>query len=391
MITLEIASIIAFFAILAILAYRDRKNIEFKYGLMTRRTKKGKRLIYQFAKKHRRKLLMLGNVGIVVCIGVSIYGFSTLLLSSYNVIFRPEEIQQSFAMVLPSVTGIEYPSFAIGVPFWYWIIGVFLVLMAHEPMHGLLARAEKITIKSFGVLLLIALPGAFVEPDENQIKKLSIRKKMRIYTAGSFGNFILAALLAIIIFVCLEPLFFRGAVAYGYLNYTEYNLTEPFPAEKLNMTGAILAIDGINVEDVEGLSEIMSNKLPWQTILIKTTKGEYQLTLTKDPKNEMKGYMGIFVGDSKILKDEYRNDPIFSPVLRSTTELLLWVLFLNVGIGTANLLPIKPLDGGLMFEEVMKLFFKKRSVKNIVNVVSILTLLLILIALFGPSINTVLG
>jgi len=390
MINLEIASVIIFFATIAILAYRDRKNIEFKYGLITRRTKKGKRLIYQFAEKHGRKLRLLGSIGIIVCIGASIYGFFTLFISSYNVIFRPEQIQQSFAMVLPSVTGVEYPTFAIGVPFWYWIIGVFLVLMAHEPMHGLLARAEKITIKSFGVLLLIALPGAFVEPDEKQIKKLSMLKKMRIYAAGSFGNFILAAFLAIIIFLCLDPLFFRGAVAYGYLNYTDYNLTEPFPAEKLNMTGVILAIDGINVEDAEDLSEIISNKLPWQTIQIETTRGEYQLTLTKDPKNETKGYMGIFVGDSKVLKDKYRNNSILSPILNSTTELLLWVLFLNVGIGTANLLPIKPLDGGLMFEEIVKLFFKGKWVKNIVTLVSVLTFLLVLIALFGPNINAIL-
>jgi len=392
MITLEIASVLIFFAIIAILAYRDRKNIEFKYGLMTRRTKRGKKWIYQFAEKHRRKLKILGNVGIIVGIGAGIYGFSTLFLSSYNVIFRPEQIQQSFAMVLPTVTGVEYPRFAIGVPFWYWIIGVFLVLMAHEPMHGLLARAEKIKIKSFGVLLLIALPGAFVEPDEKQIKKLSMLKKMRIYAAGSFGNFILAAILALVFFLCLEPTFFRGTVAYGYLNHTEYNLTEPFPAEKLNMTGAILSIDDGDVEDVKSLERIMSSKLPGQTIRIETTKGEYWLTLTRDPKNETRGYMGIFVIDSKILKDGYRNDPTLSPILRSTTELLTWILFLNVGIGIANLLPIKPLDGGLMFEEIVKLFLKKKKwVDKVVKVVSLFTLLLVLVALFGPSLISFLG
>ena len=67
---------LVFFAIIAILVYRDRKNIEFKYGLITRRTKKGKKLIYQFAEKHGRKLQLLGNVGIIVGIGVLIYGFS---------------------------------------------------------------------------------------------------------------------------------------------------------------------------------------------------------------------------------------------------------------------------------------------------------------------------
>ena len=54
MINLEITSVIIFFAILALLIYHDRKNIEFKYGLVTRRTKKGKKLIYQFAEKHEK-------------------------------------------------------------------------------------------------------------------------------------------------------------------------------------------------------------------------------------------------------------------------------------------------------------------------------------------------
>lgn len=386
MISVEIVSVILFFAILAVLAYYDRKHIEFKYGLITRRTKKGKKFIYSFSGKHAKKLRLIGTVGVIFGICVSIYGFSTLFLSAYNVVLKPEQVQQSFALVLPTVTGVQYPKFAIGVPFWYWIIGVFLVLMAHEPMHGFLARAEKITIKSFGVLLLIALPGAFVEPDENQIKKLSTLKKMRIFAAGSFGNFILAAILAAIIFLVIYPLFFRGVVIYSYQNFTEYNLTQPFPVEEVNMTGAIISVNGMEIKNVEDLHRIMSDKRPDQTILIDTTEGEYNVILAKDPKNATQGYLGILVGDSQVLKDNYRNNPILSPVLNSTTQLLLWVLFLNLGIGTANLLPIKPLDGGLMFEEVANVFFKKKWVKYVVNAASIITLLLILISLFGPSI-----
>lgn len=391
MITLEVASILVFFAVLGILIYRDKKNIEFKYGLVTRRTKKGKKWIYQFAEKHERILQLLGTVGVIVGIGASIYGFYYLLMSTYNVIFRPEQIQQTMTMVLPTVTGVEYPSFAIGVPFWYWIIGIFSVLMAHEPMHGLLARVEKIGIKSFGLILLVVMPGAFVEPDEKQIKKLSMFKKMRIYAAGSLGNFILAAIVAAIIFLFLNPVFYRGAVAYGYLNYTEHNLTEPFPAEKMNMTGTIISMDGINVESMEDLQEVMSDKVPGENILIETTKGEYWLTLTKDPKNETKGYMGIFVGDTNVLKEVYINNSVISPIISSTTELLLWILLLNAGIGTANLLPIKPLDGGLMLEEVVKKFVKKKWVKRIVVGFSLFTLLLMLIALFGPNIVKLLG
>jgi membrane-associated protease RseP (regulator of RpoE activity) len=376
---------LAFFVVVAILVYFDRKNVEFKYGLLIRKTRKGKKLIYRLGKKYRKKLQFLGNVAIAVCIGVSVYSFVSLIGTSYGIFFKPKEVEQSFALVFPTVSGVKLPGFIVGIPFWYWIVGVFLVLIAHEPMHGLLARAENIRIKSFGVLLLIVLPGAFVEPDEKQIRKLSTVEKLRIYAAGSFGNFLLAAFLFLIIFFGLQPFFFRGSVVYGYLNYTEYNMSEPFPAEKVNLTGAILAIDGEDVESIEDLRRVMDRKKPNQTILIETTEGKYNLTLTKDPKNETRGYMGIFVADYRVLKDEYRRDPLKSTILLSTTELLAWILFLNVGIGAANLLPIKPLDGGLIFEEIVKRFFKKEKSKTIVNVVSVLTLSLVLLALFGPS------
>ena len=382
---LEIASLIVFFSIMAILIYKDRKHIEFKYGLVTRRTKRGRRFIYRVAKKYRRELRVLGNIGVIIGIIVSAYTFYSLAKSSYTIFFKPKEATQSLALVFPSVPGVKFPSFVIGVPAWFWIIGVFTVLIAHEPMHGLLARAEKVRIKSLGLLLLFVLPGAFVEPDEKQLKKLSMIKKLRIYAGGSLGNFLLGGFLFLIISYLIYPTFFRGCVAYGYLNYTEFNRSEPFPAQRINLTGPILAIDGQRVEGIESMKEIMSDKKPNQTIIVETTKGIYNLTLTEDPKNKTRGYMGIFVMDYKVLKSEYRKKSFSSSFIMQTTELLAWIVALNIGIGAANLLPIKPLDGGLMFEEITKRFFKKKS-KKIVEAVSVLTLGLILIALFGPSI-----
>ncbi len=385
--SLEILSLILFIGIIIAFVYFDRKNIEFKYGLVMRRTKKGKKFIYRMAKRYKKWLILLGNLGIIVGIVASGYTFFSLIDTSYKIFFKPKEAAQSIALVFPSVSGVKLPGFVLGIPFWYWIIGIFTVMIAHEPMHGLLARAENVRIKSLGVLLLIAIPGAFVEPDEKQIKKLSTMKKLRIYAAGSFGNFILAAILLFLTLAIIYPIFYRGSVIYGYLNYTKYNRSEPFPAERANITGPILSIDEERVENVKDLQRIMADKKPGQTILVKTTKGTYSLTLTNDPKNKTKGYMGVFVADYKVLKREYRDNKLLSTVLSYTVELMGWIVTLNLGIGAANLLPIKPLDGGLMFEEIIKRFFKrKKRREKIVNLVSILTIILIVIALFGPSI-----
>jgi membrane-associated protease RseP (regulator of RpoE activity) len=53
-----------------------------------------------------------------------------------------------------------------------------------------------------------------------------------------------------------------------------------------------------------------------------------------------------------------------------------------LGVGAANLLPIKPLDGGYLFEEIFRKFFGERG-KEIANVLSAIILFLLLFNIFG--------
>jgi membrane-associated protease RseP (regulator of RpoE activity) len=384
---LELLSIIAFLITLFILIYRDRKNIEFKTGLFIRRSNKGKKIIYDFAKKYEKKLKILGNIGVIVCIIASLLGCYLLLNSTYKIISHPEEIHESqIKFVLPTITGVKLPGFILGVPFWFWIIGVFLVMFAHEPMHAIFTRVERINIKSFGVLLFLIIPGAFVDPDERQLKKLSTLKKLRIYAAGSFGNFILGGFAWLFFVYLLAPVFYTGAVGFEYLNHTEFNRTQAFPAQTIGLNGTILRIDEIRVENVESFSKLMENKKPNQTVLIETTENIYNVTLTSDPENKTRGFLGIGVYDVSVLKENYRDSSIKSSSISMLTDLLFWIIFLNIGIGVFNLFPIKPLDGGLMFEEIVKYFYKGKNADVIINVVMFVVIGMILFNLFGSSI-----
>ncbi|MFB6217413.1 MAG: site-2 protease family protein, partial [Candidatus Aenigmatarchaeota archaeon] len=60
--------------------------------------------------------------------------------------------------------------------------------------------------------------------------------------------------------------------------------------------------------------------------------------------------------------------------------LLNWIFILNVGIGLMNLLPLKPLDGGLMVEAVTERYSPGRK-EDIVRGLSSLTFAL-LVAIF---------
>ncbi len=84
------------------------------------------------------------------------------------------------------------------MPLGYGLIALVTVIVVHEFAHGILARAEGIRIKSIGVLLLAIIPGAFVEPDEEEVKKANRLSKLRIYAAGSIFNIGFAAIALVI-------------------------------------------------------------------------------------------------------------------------------------------------------------------------------------------------
>ena len=389
---LETSSVLIFLGIIAILVYLDRKNIEFNYGLMIRRTKRGKKAIYEFGKKHRKKLLILGNVGVVICIVASVFGLFMLVRSSYNILSKPEEAEPEIKLVLPSVKEIDLPEFVLGVPFWYWIIGIFTVLFAHEPMHALLARAEKIRIKSFGLLLLFVLPGAFVDPDEKQIKKLSILKKLRIYAAGSFGNLIFAGIFLLLIVsynFMIDSLMVTEGVIFE-------KTIENTGAEEVELVGTIIGINNKEVRSMTDFVDVLEDVKPGDVIEVKTTQGNFQIKTTPHPDDPERPFIGVSNARSLfVYKGLLEGWGLVSErtlyVLSWILGLFGWIFALNVGIGVFNLFPIKPLDGGLMFEEIVKHFYKDKKVRYLVIGVSLITLGLVLINLFGPSIIAWIG
>ncbi len=222
MITPRIASIIVFVIFLAIVIWRDRDNIERHSILIVRRTKKGIEFIKRVAGRFPRMWKRWSTAGVFLSFLVTISGF---LFLGYNVIKSLVEagIDPAIGLVLPTIS--QTPSMSPGVffiPFWYWIIGIATVMVIHEMMHGVVGINEGFKIKSVGWLLLVILPGAFVEPEGEEMlpekgKEKSSDKedvstdpwgegplmsKLRVLAAGSWANicfaiFVILAILAV--------------------------------------------------------------------------------------------------------------------------------------------------------------------------------------------------
>ena len=159
------------------------------------KTKLGLNAMDWGADRFRKPIKYLSYAGIAVGFLGMVFISFILIKGMVNMFIRPE-VAQGVALVLPfKMKG------AIGVPFFYWIISIFIIAVIHEFSHGIVARAFKIKLKSSGfaflAVLLPIIPAAFVEPDEKQLNKSPIYQQLSVFAAGPFSNI----LLAIIIFL----------------------------------------------------------------------------------------------------------------------------------------------------------------------------------------------
>ena len=371
---LEIIATSAFFLIVIAYLLKTRRELEFYYGIIIRRWKGEKWKIDKIIKKRRKILRKVGNAFVAVGILISLAGTCFLIYYTF-------QFQQIFGLALPSVAGVKYPAPIISIPFLYWLIAVFIVVASHETMHAIFTRVENIKLKSYGIIFLLFFPvGAFVDPEKRKFEKMRGIKKLRIYTAGSFGNisvFVIVFLLILASNKIVNALMEDAGVKFEVLPDT--------PAEKAGMEGIIVKIDNQTIKNRVDLSNFLEKTRPGENVTIFTTKGEYKITLAEHPENKSRSFIGISNTQEaykfKLLFTGYVPDFLINSLF-FWYNLLYWLLILNLGVGAANLLPIKPLDGGYLFEEIFRKFFGKRG-KEIANVLSAIILFLLLFNIFG--------
>jgi len=386
----EILSILAFFGILVTLVIIDRKNIEFGLILM-RRTKKGKREIKEFAKKHKKFFNIFANVGLVIAIFLSILGFFYLLKGTGVKLILPK--------VFPGEASESVQKFVFFMPLWYWVIGLFIILVPHELSHGFLFALEKIKIKSVGLLLFLIFPGGFVEPDEKQFQKSSPKKRMRIAAVGSIAN-VCVFILLIILSVSMTNLFYEENGVYVFqINNTEY------PAKQVNLTGIITEINGNRIRNIQDFEVVLSQANSGDNIQIKTYEKIYNITLIEHPDRPGKGFIGVSIASPNFLTRITRINPnVFYEVKGSYTKyqksvivwfsgLIDWVSLISIGVAVANLLPFLPFDGGIMWQAIFEKITKKKEFsRRMIKVLSIITYGLLILNLIGfGSILGILG
>ncbi len=308
------------------------------------------------------------NIGIVVAFGAMIFITWTIISTLPSIFETP-----SVSIVIP---GVDVPGSPIYIPFVYGLIALATVLVVHEFSHGIQAVNEKISIKSIGLLLFAIIPGAFVEPDEDELKAAKRTSRLRVYAAGSIANMTLAVIALVLL----------SLVSAGIPHYFEEDgiaidrIVPDSPSEGILKEGMVLeSIDNHKIKNSEDYGDVITTFSPGDNATVQTDQGTYHVTLGKNPNNESRGFFGIQANKHFELIDDSLG-PI-PWILFELAELFEWIAMLNLGIGLFNLLPLKPLDGGYMLEILLSYKLPEEQYKPLVNAISGVMAMIIVVSI----------
>lgn len=364
--------LIAFVIIWVLVAVFHEKlsthGVEMNFPVIMWRTQRLRGLISGISNFSPRFWRWYMNLGIVVAFGAMIFITWTLVSTLPTVFDTP-----SVSIIIP---GVEMPGSSIYIPFVYGLIALATVLVVHEFSHGIQSVGEKISIKSIGLLLFAIIPGAFVEPDEEELKSAKRSSRLRVYAAGSVANITLA-----LIAMLLLSLISMGIPAFFDENGIEIDrIVSDSPSDGILKEGMIIeSINNEKVNDSESYVNIVGSFHPGDNVSVQTDQGTYNVVLDKNPNNESVGFFGIQASKHfEMINDSLGPIPW---VLFELLELFQWVAMLNLGIGLFNLLPLKPLDGGYMLEILLSYKLSEEHYKPIVNALSVVMAMIIVFSL----------
>ncbi len=400
------------------------------------KTVRGRQLIDRLARP-TRFWRIFGDVSILLVL-LTMAGTTLLLLWEatlvQNAAVRGNPPSPEILLGLPGINPI--------IPLGYGVLGLAVAIILHEFSHGILSRVAKIRIRSLGLIFLIVPIGAFVEPDEEQLRALPRRDRARLYAAGPATNILLAVLFAFlfssVMMSSVTPVhdgvgiigFTEGgspsqdAGMQAYTVITEVNgtavasITDFRNAMALTKAGQNLSVVAFNPADTANPYRSFTVTLAAEPGTGRPLLGIYAVDVSTDyyhPLTNPARFGGVpgailsyvslpFQGrapiDDPVLRFYRVNGPLAAvpaPLFWILANSAYWLFWLNLMLGATNALPAVPLDGGYIFKDGIEGLvsrFRKglpaerrdRIVRGVSYTFALLILGLVLWQLIGPRI-----
>ncbi|MHB8351278.1 MAG: site-2 protease family protein [Thermoplasmata archaeon] len=283
------------------------------------------------------------------------------------------------------------------IPLGYGIVALVVGIVLHELAHGVVARSQKVGVKSLGILWFVIPVGAFVEQDEAEMNAAPRRRRMRIAAAGILANFALA-----ILFFALLGAAVSGTVvpnAHG-VGVAAVVADTPAANNSLAAGDIITSVNGTATPTSAALLAALANTTPGERVSLTfydTDRGGLVTiapVLAPSPSDAHRGFLGIELAyltpQETVQELSWPPGSSFGvlpgltlwvvlplagiePASGSTVgyfhlvgplaalgtgnfwilaNVLYWLSWMNLLLGMSNSLPLIPLDGGLLFRDM---------------------------------------
>ena len=420
--------------------YLERNNMELVWGrsFLMWRTDWGKNFIEKVS-QNKPLWRRIGDVWVVTVFFIMIFMFLLLLWQATLAWQIPKSASVSPKMM------IGLPGLNPVIPLWYGILALVIAMVVHEFSHGILSRVANVKVKALGLLMFFFPVGAFVEPDEEEMKSMKKWERMRLYAAGPGSNMVIAIIFSFlfssVMVASLEPSSDGVLSASVVLDYGgEEAGLEPWML--------ITEVNDQVISNSEDFSNVMNETYAGQvvnvSVLNKGTPETYQVTLSDKGSYYLKyypdsyetwmsgkGFLGIAVVNPEVIADSLANPgssggsmlqyitlpfqklqpfpehftALFSPsgIVGAIPDSAFWILansfywifWLNLMVGLTNALPAVPLDGGFIFADgvtgmlgkvksSMTAQRKEEIVDRLVSILAITVVFLIVWQIVGP-------
>jgi len=340
--------------------------------------------------RFRRFWAVAADVGIFLSI-IAMAAIVVLLLLGAVVSLRISPSQAPSpqeALGLPGINPI--------IPIGYGIVALVVGIVVHELWHGIVARSQKIGVKSLGILWCVVPVGAFVEQNEEEMMAAPRRRRDRVAAAGVLANFVLT-----VIFFAVLSLIIAGSIAPNANGVGVAYVQSNSPAANASIASGdiITVINGTEITSASTFESVMSKTVPNETVNVSFYVASTGTTVTvpvklaPSPTVAGRGFLGV--APAALTPAELKQTLVWplgssfgpatgavdwivlplaglEPVSGSTAgyfhltgpfahadptwfwigvNLLYWLAWMNLLLGISNALPLFPLDGGLLFRD----------------------------------------
>jgi len=365
----------------------EKHNLSLAGPILMWKTQKGRDLIDRISRP-KRFWRFFGDLSLVL-VGLTMVGTTALLVWEATLVqsaqVRANPPSPNLLLGLPGINPL--------IPVGYGIFGLAVAIVLHEFSHGILARVAGIKIRSLGGVFVIAPIGAFVEPDEDEMRALPRRQRARLYAAGPATNIVLALMFAFIFSGVMMGSVTPIHDGVGIVGFSG----DDSPAKLANVTeySIITSVNDTEVHTYPQFQAAMALVRPNVTINLTTYDSggyrNFRITTIPDPQDPSRPLIGIYGLD--VSTDYYHpltnpdrfggvpyailsyislpfqgRAPIQDPALRFyqingpwsavpaplfwlLANTFYWLFWLNAMLGATNALPAVPLDGGYIFKD----------------------------------------